>query len=53
MEGDKKMREIIKVVDNEGDLEVEWDFKNLKNRSQVLMELELLKLNLINEYVKE
>ena len=48
-----KERNIIKIYyNNENMLTIEQDFDELTNLGQVLMELELLKLNLISKYAK-
>ena len=39
----QKMKEIIRIYDEDGIINVDWDFDNLQNISQILMELELLK----------
>ena len=46
-----KEKNIIKIYYNKKDmLVIEEDFDELTNIGQMLMELELLKLNLINKY---
>jgi len=46
-------KEIINIFIEGGFLEVKYDFENLKNKEQLLMKLEVLKLILLGDYIKE